>query len=223
MFTVERERYVCAAVDASASCRRSCAMGYVTSNCSSCAVGFRRSGALLSPSGPRACAYDTSSGALAYISLSFNSLNLVAGTPGSSVRAAFLSSLIVDLSAALGVPASRVSVSSLDTDTSVALVALLPGVPVSAPPSVASLVSQLDLLIRTPGSQLYAGSVTSNVDAGTVLAPSFAIAPGPWTAVRTAVSLSPSLSLLWSADASGVTLEVGRGVLCGRSYWAECA
>ena len=210
-------------MDASASCRRSCAMGYVTSNCSSCAVGFRRSGALLSPSGPRACAYDTSSGALAYISLSFNSLNLVAGTPGSSVRAAFLSSLIVDLSAALGVPASRVSVSSLDTDTSVALVALLPGVPVSAPPSVASLVSQLDLLIRTPGSQLYAGSVTSNVDAGTVLAPSFAIAPGPSTAVRTAVSLSPSLSLLWSADASGVTLEVGRGVLCGRSYWAECA
>lgn len=189
---------------------RSCAQGYVTANCSVCAAGFRRSGTKLT-SGLQACLYDMSAGALAYVSLSFNSLGLVAGTAGSSVRAAFLSSLVSDLSSVLGVPTSRVSVSSLDTDNNVALIALLPGVPVTAPPSVASLVSQLDLFVRTPGSQLYAGAVTNNVDQGSTLSPAFAIAPVPSSVINTAVSLSPALSLQWSADSLGVTLEVGFG------------
>ena len=166
--------------------------------------------ALLAATGVRACSYDSSSGALAYVSLAFNALRLVAGASGSTVRATFLASLIADLAAALGVPSSRISIASLDVDANVALVALLPGTPVTAPPSVASLIAQLDLLVRTPGSALYAGAVTSNVDAGTTLAPSFALAPAATAAFPSAVSLTPTLALLWTADAAGVTMQVRR-------------
>lgn len=136
----------------------SCALGYVLANCSACAVGFQRSGNVLAASGLRACSYDVSSGALAYVSLEFTNL-FSAGVAGSTGRAAFFVSLASDLASALGVSSSRISVSSLDLDNKVVSVAILPGTPVTAPPSVASLVSQLQARATCHRAALYAGNV----------------------------------------------------------------